>query len=288
VRLVRLGEPGRERPFVLLPDGADPDRVVDVGDLVADFDTDFFAADGLQTLRSEVPRRTALAEPVGDRRIGPPLARPGAIVCIGLNYVSHAEESAMAVPTEPVVFLKSSHAWCGPRDDVFIPRGSAKTDWEVELGVVVGTRCRYLESAAEGLAAVAGYMVCHDVSEREFQLDRGGQWDKGKSCERFNPAGPWLVTADEVGDPGRLRLWLDVNGERRQSGCTADMLFDVGEIVRYLSQFMVLEPGDVINTGTPPGVALGRPDQPYLRPGDVVTLGISGLGEQRQRFVAAA
>ena len=220
-------------------------------------------------------------------RFGAPIARPGKIVCIGLNYADHAAESGAPIPTEPVVFFKASNTLVGPNDDVHIPHGSVKTDWEVELGVVIGRTCRYLRSEAEALASIAGYMVCHDVSEREFQLERGGQWVKGKSCETFNPAGPWLVTADAVADPGDLELWLDVNGQRRQTGTTRTMIFGIGEIVRYLSQFMVLDPGDIINTGTPPGVALGRPDKPYLRAGDVVELGISGLGRQRQRFVPA-
>jgi len=186
-----------------------------------------------------------------------------------------------------VVFFKSSNTLIGPNDDVRIPRGSTKTDWEVELGVVIGRTCRYLDSDDDALAAIAGYMVCHDVSEREFQLERGGQWDKGKSCETFNPAGPWLLTADDGTDFADLDLWLDVNGERRQFGRTKDMIFGVAEVIRYLSQFMVLDPGDIINTGTPPGVALGMPGQPYLRAGDVVELGITGLGAQRQRFIPA-
>jgi len=222
-----------------------------------------------------------------DVRLGAPVARPGKIVGIGLNYADHAAESGAPIPTEPVIFLKATNTMVGPEDDVHIPRGSTKTDWEVELGVVIGRTCRYLESEKEALAAVAGYMVSHDVSEREFQLERGGQWDKGKSCETFNPAGPWLLTADEVPDPGALDLWLEVNGQRRQSGTTSNMIFGVAEIVLYLSQFMVLDPGDVISTGTPRGVALGMPDHPYLRAGDIVELGITGLGRQRQRFVAA-
>ena len=222
-----------------------------------------------------------------DARIGAPVARPGKIVCIGLNYADHVAESNAEMPTEPVVFFKATNTLVGPNDDVHIPRGSTKTDWEVELAVVIGRTCRYLASEAEAMDAVAGYMVGHDVSEREYQLERGGQWVKGKSCETFNPAGPWLVTADAVPDPGALDLWLDVNGRRRQAGSTRTMIFGVAEIVRYLSQFMVLDPGDIINTGTPPGVALGQPDKPYLRAGDVVELGIGGLGSQRQRFIAA-
>jgi 2-keto-4-pentenoate hydratase/2-oxohepta-3-ene-1,7-dioic acid hydratase in catechol pathway len=283
LRLIRLGPAGAERPHVLLDDG----RVIDVSDQAGDFDAAFFARDGIDGLRGLVDGDAASATPMPPVRLGAPVARPGKIVGIGLNYADHAAESGAPIPTEPVIFFKATNTMVGPEDDVRIPRGSSKTDWEVELGVVIGHTCRYLASPAEGLQAVAGYMVSHDVSEREFQLERGGQWVKGKSCETFNPAGPWLVTADAVPDPGDLELWLEVNGIRRQTGKTADMIFGVGEIIWYLSQFMVLDPGDVVNTGTPRGVALGLPGQPYLRPGDVVELGITGLGRQRQRFVAA-
>ncbi|GIH24805.1 2-hydroxyhepta-2,4-diene-1,7-dioate isomerase [Acrocarpospora phusangensis] len=213
-------------------------------------------------------------------RIGAPIARPGKVVCIGLNYQDHAEESGADTPAEPVVFMKASNTVVGPFDEVLIPRNSTKTDWEVELAVVIGRTARYLESHEAALDCVAGYAISNDVSEREFQLERGGQWDKGKSCETFNPLGPWLVTADEVADPQRLGLRLWVNGESRQDGDTKNMIFDVAEIVRYLSWFMVLEPGDLINTGTPAGVALGG--RPYLREGDVMELEIDGLGRQRQ------
>jgi 2-keto-4-pentenoate hydratase/2-oxohepta-3-ene-1,7-dioic acid hydratase in catechol pathway len=283
VRLLRIGGRGDERPFLLLPD----DRVIDVTDDVGDFGPAFFAGDGMARLRGIATERASAAIPRPAGRIGAPVARPASIVCIGLNYADHAAESGLPVPTEPVVFFKASNTLVGPDDDIHIPRGSTKTDYEVELGIVIGRTCRYLGSHDEALDAIAGYMVCHDVSEREFQLERGGQWDKGKSCETFNPAGPWLVTPDEVGDPGALDLWLAVNGERRQTGSTRTLIFGVAEIVRYLSQFMVLEPGDIINTGTPPGVALGRADKPYLRPGDVVELGIAGLGSQRQHVIDA-
>jgi 2-keto-4-pentenoate hydratase/2-oxohepta-3-ene-1,7-dioic acid hydratase in catechol pathway len=281
---MRLGERGRERPHLLLDD----DRVIDVTDDVGDFGPAFFASDGLARLRAIAADGDdrAVPQPAGVR-VGAPVARPGAIVCIGLNYADHAKESGAPIPTEPIVFMKATNTLVGPNDDILIPRDSTKTDWEVELGIVIGSTCRYLESDEAALEAVAGYLVSHDVSEREFQLERGGQWDKGKSCETFNPAGPWLVTADAVPDPGALDLWLDVNGERRQAGNTRTLIFGVAEVIRYLSRFMVLEPGDIINTGTPPGVALGRPDKPYLRPGDLVELGIEGLGSQRQRFVAA-
>jgi 2,4-didehydro-3-deoxy-L-rhamnonate hydrolase len=282
VRLIRLGPVGDERPHLLLDDGT----VLDVGDRIGDFDPAFFAAGGLETLRA-LGERPVGAVTQTDTRIGAPVARPGKIVCIGLNYADHVAESNAEMPTEPVVFFKATNTLVGPNDDVHIPRGSTKTDWEVELAIVIGRTCRYLGSEAEAMASIAGYMVGHDVSEREYQLERGGQWVKGKSCETFNPAGPWLVTADAVPDPGALDLWLDVNGRRRQAGSTRTMIFGVAEIVRYLSQFMVLDPGDIINTGTPPGVALGQPDKPYLRAGDVVELGIGGLGSQRQRFIAA-
>ncbi|GAB3960248.1 fumarylacetoacetate hydrolase family protein [Micromonospora vulcania] len=229
------------------------------------------AADSLQPLAG-----------AADLRIGAPISRPGKIVCIGLNYRDHAAETGAAIPTEPVVFMKDPCTVVGPFDTVLIPRRSAKTDWEVELGVVIGRAARYLETPADALACVAGYLVSHDVSEREFQLERGGQWDKGKSCETFNPVGPELVTADEVGDPQDLRLNLSVNGVRRQDGTTADMVFPVDHVIWYLSQFMVLQPGDLINTGTPAGVAMGLAGQPYLRAGDVVELGITGLGTARQ------
>lgn len=285
MKLIRIGEPGDERPHVVLADG----RVLDVSGLTADFTPDFLAGGGIDHLRAALPSREADAVPLPEGvRIGPPIPRPGKIVCIGLNYADHAAETGAAIPTEPVLFLKAPYTLVGPNDDVHIPRDSAKTDYEVELGVLIGKRTRYLDTAEEGLDAVAGYLVSHDVSEREFQLERGGQWDKGKSCETFNPAGPYLVTADEVADPGALDLWLDVNGRRRQSSNTKNLVFGVGEIIRYLSRFMVLEPGDLINTGTPGGVALatGRPED-YLKPGDVVELGITGLGSQRQTFIAA-
>ncbi len=283
VRLIRVGTPGQERPHLLLDD----DRVLDVTDDVGDFDPSFFSGDGLARLATLARDRAADAIPRPDGRLGSPVARPGKIVCIGLNYADHAAESGAPIPTEPIVFFKATNTLIGPDDDVHIPRTSTKTDWEVELGVVIGRPCRYLETHEEALAAVAGYMVSHDVSERAFQLERGGQWVKGKSCETFNPAGPWLLTADTGVDPDDLDLWLDVNGQRRQTGSTKTMIFGVAEIIRYLSQFMVLDPGDIINTGTPPGVAMGTPGQPYLRAGDVVELGVAGLGRQRQRFIDA-
>jgi 2-keto-4-pentenoate hydratase/2-oxohepta-3-ene-1,7-dioic acid hydratase in catechol pathway len=221
-------------------------------------------------------------------RVGAPLARPHQILCIGLNYRDHAAETGSPVPSEPILFTKSPNTMVGPYDDVVAPRGSTKLDWEVELGVVVGRRCRYLADTQEAAAAIVGYVVCNDVSERASQLERGGQWSKGKSAETFNPAGPWLVTADEVADPGDLAMWLDVNGVRRQTGSTSTMVFDPAFLVHYLSQFLVLEPGDLINTGTPPGVGMALQPPVYLQPGDVMELGIEGLGRQRQRVVGPA
>ena len=229
-----------------------------------------------------------MLERAGALRIGSPVARPTKIVCIGLNYRDHAEETHAELPVEPVVFMKDPSTLIGPNDDVLVPRRSVKTDWEVELAVVVGSTARYLDSPDEAPAFIAGYALSHDVSEREFQLERGGQWDKGKSCETFNPFGPVLVTADEVADPQALGLRLWVNGTQRQDGTTANMIFGINHIVWYLSQFMVLLPGDIINTGTPAGVALGQPDpKPYLRAGDIVTLEIDGLGRAREEVKQA-
>jgi 2-keto-4-pentenoate hydratase/2-oxohepta-3-ene-1,7-dioic acid hydratase in catechol pathway len=285
MRLARLGPLGAEIPTVVV-DGVHHDLrpLLHGGDL----DAAFFAGGGLDRVARAVADGTleTLAGADG-MRVGAPVARPGKVVCIGLNYRDHAEETGAALPAEPVVFMKDPSTVVGPFDTVLVPIGSTKTDWEVELGVVIGTRARYLGSPEEARAHVAGYAVSHDVSEREFQLERGGQWDKGKSCETFNPLGPELVTADEVEDPQDLRLSLSVNGVKRQDGTTADMIFDVDHVIWYLSQFMVLEPGDLINTGTPAGVALGLPDKPYLRAGDVVELEIAGLGAARQTFEQA-
>jgi 2,4-didehydro-3-deoxy-L-rhamnonate hydrolase len=282
VRLMRLGPAGFERPAVWVDD----EHYVDVSDVVPDIDGATLAG-RLDEVRAQAAARAA----VGDVRrfdgvrVGAPLARPHQILCIGLNYRDHAAETGSPVPSEPILFTKSPNTLVGPDDDVVVPRGSTKLDWEVELGVVVGRRCRYLADEQEAREAIAGYVVCNDVSERAFQLERGGQWSKGKSCETFNPAGPWLVTADEVGDPGDLGMWLDVNGVRRQSGSTATMVFPPAFLVHYLSQFLVLEPGDLLNTGTPPGVGMALRPPVYLRAGDVMELGIDGLGRQRQRVV---
>jgi 2-keto-4-pentenoate hydratase/2-oxohepta-3-ene-1,7-dioic acid hydratase in catechol pathway len=279
----RLGPAGAEIP-VLQRDGVS----YDLRPLTADIDGAFLAADGPARAAAALERGELSELPdAGALRVGAALARPGKVVCIGLNYRDHAAETGAAIPAEPVVFLKDPSTVVGPFDDVLIPRGSTKTDWEVELGVVIGSPARYLESPEAAMACVAGYVLSHDVSEREFQLERGGQWDKGKSCETFNPVGPILVPADRVADPQSLGLRLSVNGVVRQNGTTADMVFSVAHVVWYLSQFMVLHPGDLVNTGTPAGVALGLPDHPYLREGDVVELEIDGLGAAKQRMVAA-
>ena len=283
MKLLRVGPRGHERPAALDGDG----RLVDLSGVVDDITGELLAGAELDRVRAAVDGG-GLPVLDGDRlRIGPPIV-PGKVVCIGLNYRDHAAETHATLPTEPVLFLKAPDTVVGPFDDVLIPRRSVKTDWEVELAVVIGRPARYLETDAEALACVGGYALANDVSEREFQLERQGQWDKGKNCETFNPLGPWLVTADEVTDPQALGLRLWVNGELKQDGNTRDMAFGVAQIVRYLSQFMVLHPGDVINTGTPAGVALGQPEpKPYLRAGDVVELEIDGLGRARQTMVQA-
>jgi 2,4-didehydro-3-deoxy-L-rhamnonate hydrolase len=284
VRLMRLGQPGAERPAVWI----DEHSAVDVSDVVPDFDEEFFGGGGMRALadlveeRRDVPAHRRSLDGV---RIGAPIARPHQILCIGLNYSDHAAETGQDVPAEPILFTKSPNTLVGPYDDVRIPRGSAKTDWEVELGIVVGRRVSYLETDQEARDAIAGYVLVNDVSERSFQLERSGQWSKGKSAETFNPAGPWLATPDEVEDVLDMGLWLDVNGTRRQDGNTATMIFEPYFLVRYLSQFMVLEPGDLINTGTPPGVGMGMRPPVWLAPGDVMELGATGLGRQRQRVL---
>lgn len=276
----RLGPIGAEIP-VLRRDG----QTYDLRGLTADLDGAFLASGGLDRARAATD--LPLLPGADGMRVGAPIARPGKIVCIGLNYSDHAAETGAAVPAEPVVFMKDPSTMVGPFDDVLIPRGSTKTDWEVELAVVIGRTARYLDSEADADAVIAGYALSHDVSEREFQLERGGQWDKGKSCETFNPFGPELVPADEIADPQALGLRLWVNGRPRQDGTTANMIFGIRHVVWYLSQFMVLHPGDVINTGTPAGVALGLPGTPYLRAGDVVALEIDGLGRAQQTLVQA-
>nr|WP_285710366.1 fumarylacetoacetate hydrolase family protein [Microtetraspora sp. NBRC 16547] len=279
MRIMRIGAPGAERPVVLLPDG----RHLAMSGLTDDIDGDFLAGDGPSRLRDAVAEGRLPEIDVVGQRVGAPVARPGVVLCIGMNYAAHAAESGSDAPQWPVIFYKAPNTVVGPYDEVLLPRGSAKADWEVELAVVIGRRARYLDSPADALAHVGGYTIGNDVSERALQLETsGGQWSKGKSCETFNPLGPWLVTPDEIPDPQTLGLRSWVNGEARQASNTKDMIFDVATLIYELSQVTVLEPGDVINTGTPEGVALsGR--FPYLTEGDVVELEIDGLGRQRQR-----
>ncbi|MET9951402.1 fumarylacetoacetate hydrolase family protein [Streptomyces sp. NPDC006339] len=285
MKLLRVGPAGAERPALLDQDGT----LRDLSALVDDIDGSLLA-DGaaLDRIRAALAAGVLPALDATGLRVGPPVGRIGKVVCIGLNYHGHAAEVGAAIPEEPVVFLKAADTVVGPDDTVLVPRGSVKTDWEVELAIVIGRTARYLETHEEALAHVAGYALAHDVSEREFQIERGGTWDKGKNCETFNPLGPWLVTADEVPDPQDLGLKLWVNGELKQDGHTSDQIFPVAEVVRYVSRFMTLYPGDIINTGTPAGVAMGQPEpKPYLRAGDVVELEIEGLGRQRQELKSA-
>ena len=282
MKLMRIGPAGAETPVVRI----DETTYVDVSDLVHDFDENFFGS-GVDRLLEPVADRVARGDvrTFADERIGSPIARPHQILCIGLNYSDHAAETGQAVPDEPILFTKSPNTMVGPYDDVRIPRGSTKPDWEVELGIVIGRRTSYLDSAREARDAIAGFVLVNDVSERAFQMERSGQWSKGKSAETFNPTGPWLATTDEIDDVLDLGMWLDVNGVRRQDGSTSTMIFDPYVIVHHLSQFMVLEPGDLIDTGTPPGVGMGFDPQVWLAPGDVMELGIDGLGTQRQNVI---
>ena len=280
MRLLRYGPSGQERPGLLDKEG----QIRDLSGYIGDLAGSALRPDTLQRLASIDPQ--TLDTVAGTPRIGPSVAQVGKIVGVGLNYRDHAAESNMPIPTEPPLFLKATSAIVGPNDDVEIPSGSEKTDWEVELGVVIGMRAKNI-SIEKALAHVAGYCIVNDVSERAFQLERGGQWDKGKGCDTFAPLGPWLVTTDEISDPEALDLWLEVDGRRFQSGNTRTMIFGVAYLISYISQFMTLHPGDVISTGTPPGVGLGQKPPVYLKPGQVMRLGIQGLGEQRQRTVAA-
>jgi len=283
MRLSRLGPVGQEIPTVEV----DETRY-DLRPITDDINGAFLSLDGVQRTRDALASGI-LSELANARtlRIGAPLGAPGKIVCIGLNYRDHVQETRAETPIEPVIFMKDPSTIVGPNDTVYIPRASMKTDWEVELGVVIGTTARYLDSPADARKYIAGYVLSHDVSEREFQIERGGQWDKGKSCETFNPLGPYFVTANQIVDPQNLGLRLWVNGTQRQNGSTTNMIFGVDHLIWYLSQFMVLRPGDLINTGTPAGVALGLANHPYLRAGDVVELEIDQLGQARQRFAQA-
>jgi 2,4-diketo-3-deoxy-L-fuconate hydrolase len=284
VKLLRYGPPGQEKPGLLDDQG----RVRDLSGLVPDVAGAALLPDSLARLRGVDPATLPLVSGVAqqDLRLGPCVGQVGKFICIGLNYSDHAAESGMAVPPEPVVFNKWTSAIVGPDDDVEIPRGSVKTDWEVELGVVIGKPGRYIDEA-DALSHVAGYCVINDVSEREYQLDRSGTWDKGKGCDTFGPTGPWLVTADEVPNPQNLKMWLEVDGKRYQDGSTATMVYGVAFLISYLSRFMSLQSGDIISTGTPPGVGLGQKPPVYLRAGQTMRLGIEGLGTQTQKVVQA-
>lgn len=275
MKLVRYGQPGQEKPGLIDAQG----QLRDLSAQVADIDGAALSPASLQKLAAiDAASLPAVSGPV---RRGPPVARVGKIICVGLNYADHAAETGAPIPAEPILFLKPSSSIIGPDDTVVIPRGSVKTDWEVELGVVIGRKASYV-TEAEALDYVAGYTIVNDVSEREYQLERGGQWDKGKGCDTFSPIGPWMVTRDEVADPQALALWLEVNGRRFQDGSTRTMIFGVAKLVSYISEFMSLHPGDIISTGTPPGVGLGQKPPVYLKAGDTMRVGIQGLGEQQQ------
>ena len=283
MKLVRYGKPGKEKPGLIDAEG----KLRDLSAVVKDIGAEQLSPAALAKISKVKTDKLPLVK--GKPRFGSPVANVGKFIAIGLNYTDHAEESGMPIPAEPVVFMKANSCVVGPNDDIMLPKGSVKTDWEVELGIVIGTKARYV-SQKEALNFVAGYCTINDVSEREYQLERGPQWDKGKGCDTFGPIGPWLVTTDEITNPQKLGMWLDVNGTRFQTGNTKTMIFSCAKIVSYLSQFMTLMPGDVITTGTPPGVGLGikkdgKPAPVFLKKGDVVTLGIEGLGEQRQLVV---
>ncbi len=282
MKLFRFGEVDQEKPGILLPSG----QRIDVSSFGHDFNEGFFASDGLDKLATWLTEHVGDCPTVEDSvRFGPCVARPSKIICIGLNYARHAAESGMEIPREPIIFFKATTALAGPNDPVIIPKGSQKTDWEVELAVVIGKRTSYV-SRSEAMQYVAGYALHNDYSERAYQLERGGQWVKGKSCDSFAPLGPFLVTADELTDPHNLRLWLKVNNEMLQDSNTSDLIFDIPTLISYLSEFMTLLPGDVISTGTPAGVGLGLKPPRFLKDGDVVELGIEGLGTSQQKAIA--
>jgi 2,4-didehydro-3-deoxy-L-rhamnonate hydrolase len=279
MRLLRYGPPGREKPGLADADG----NIRDLSKVITQIDDAMLSPRNLARLSRVKPETLPIVR--GNPRLGVPYAGISKFVAVGLNYSDHAAESGMPIPKEPILFMKATTSLCGPNDDTIQPKNSTKLDWEVELGVVIGTKAQYV-AENKALDYVAGYTVVNDISERDFQLERGSQWDRGKGCDTFGPVGPWLVTTDEITEPQKLDMWLDVNGERRQTGNTRTMIFGVAHLVSYISHFMTLLPGDIITTGTPPGVGLGMKPPQYLKPGDVVTLGIQGLGEQRQKIVA--
>lgn len=282
MKLIRFGDTGKEKPGIQTEDG----KWLDVSAFGQDYDEAFFGSDGIAHLREWLNENgTNCPEVPKETRLGPPLSRPSKLVCVGLNYAKHAEESGMAVPKEPVLFFKSTTAICGPFDEVIIPKNSVKTDWEVELAIVMGKKASYIEES-EAFDHIAGYVLHNDISERAFQIEKGGQWCKGKGCDTFAPLGPYIATADEIEDPNNLELWLDVNGERLQHSSTSDFVFNVQEVVSYISQYMTLLPGDIISTGTPFGVGLGFDPPRYLKSGDVMELGIEGLGKSKQTCIA--
>jgi len=278
MKLIRFGEINKEKPGLLLPDGTK----IDVSKFVKDYDEHFFGNQGIEKLNNWLEKNHDSCPVVeNDIRLGPPLMRPSKIICVGLNYSKHAQESGMDVPEEPVLFFKASSAIIGPYDSIIIPKGSEKSDWEVELAIVIGNKASYV-SEKDALSHVAGYVLHNDVSERSYQLERSGQWVKGKSCDTFAPIGPFIATPDEIGDPNNLNLWLKLNGEQMQNSNTSDFIFNIQQVVSYISQFMTLLPGDVISTGTPFGVGLGLNPPRYLKDGDVIELGIDGLGVSKQ------
>ncbi|MDF2831707.1 fumarylacetoacetate hydrolase family protein [Chryseobacterium indoltheticum] len=280
MKLIKFGKPGQEKPGVIIDD-----KRYDVSHLIKDYDENFFSGDAIENLKSEINTQN-LPEVSLDERLGAPLARPSKIICVGLNYKDHAAETNAPIPEEPILFFKATTAIVGPNDDLIIPKTSTKTDWEVELGIVIGKKASYV-SEENALEHVAGYVLHNDYSERAFQLERNGQWVKGKSCDTFAPIGPFIATPDEIEDVHNLRLWLKVNGQILQDGNTSNLIFDVPFMISYISQFMTLLPGDVISTGTPAGVGLGQKPKPwYLKPGDVVELGIDGLGSSTQKVKA--
>jgi 2-keto-4-pentenoate hydratase/2-oxohepta-3-ene-1,7-dioic acid hydratase in catechol pathway len=282
MKLIRFGAFGKEKPGVQLEDGTR----LDVSTFGMDYNEDFFGSQGIEKLRKWLNDNESDCPKVGSEiRLGPPLARPSKLVCVGLNYAMHAKEAGMTIPKEPVLFFKSTTAICGPYDEVIIPKNSQKTDWEVELAIVIGKKASYIEET-EAMEHIAGYVLHNDISERAFQIEKEGQWCKGKGCDTFAPLGPFIATSDEIKNPNNLDLWLDVNGERLQHSSTSDFIFNVQEVVSYISQFMTLLPGDVISTGTPFGVGLGFNPPRYLSPGDTMELGIEGLGSSKQTCVA--